>query len=387
MKKQLALLIAAAMTLTLAACGASGSTGSASSAAPDHTITLGVFEPKTGASGIREELGIAYAQSLRPTVTVDGVPCTVVLDWQDSPSDPDDAVAAARQLVSDGCAAVIGGCDAAACIAAGSTFAQARLPAIATSCTGANVTLGNDYYFRTRTLDALQGTALADWATAQNYREIATVNCIDDESTARQVAAFTARFEENGGKVVDAETFQSGETVFTDLLAGLKASGVKAVFAPTSVACASLLLDQAGGLGWKVQWIAGDAWNDPAFLSEAGKAAEGVVLACAYVQGADAPFDQGVQAWLQADPARLEANGNSTAATGSQALAFDSYNTALDAIEAANSLEGPAIRDALTTLDKRDAVTGALSFDANGDACRDTTYLARIQKGVFTLAE
>ena len=65
MKKQLALLIAAAMTLTLAACGASGSTGSASSAAPDHTITLGVFEPKTGASGIREELGIAYAQSLR----------------------------------------------------------------------------------------------------------------------------------------------------------------------------------------------------------------------------------------------------------------------------------------------------------------------------------
>ena len=112
-----------------------------------------------------------------------------------------------------------------------------------------------------------------------------------------------------------------------------------------------------------------------------------MVLACAYVQGADAPFDQGFQAWLQADPARLEANGNSTAATGSQALAFDSYNTALDAIEAANSLEGPAIRDALTTLDKRDAVTGALSFDANGDACRDTTYLARIQKGVFTLAE
>lgn len=93
-----------------------------------------------------------------------------------------------------------------------------------------------------------------------------------------------------------------------------------------------------------------------------------MVLACAYVQGADAPFDQGFQAWLQADPARLEANGNSTAATGSQALAFDSYNTALDAIEAANSLEGPAIRDALTTLDKRDAVTGALSFDANGDA-------------------
>lgn len=101
--------------------------------------------------------------------------------------------------------------------------------------------------------------------------------------------------------MVDAETFQSGETVFTDLLAGLKASGVKAVFAPTSVACASLLLDQAGGLGWKVQWIAGDAWNDPAFLSEAGKAAKGVVLACAYVQGADAPFDQGFQAWLQAD--------------------------------------------------------------------------------------
>ena len=75
------------MTLTLAACGASGSTGSASSTARTTTITLGVFEPKTGASGIRKSWASLYAQSLRPTVTVDGVPCTVVLDWQDSPSD------------------------------------------------------------------------------------------------------------------------------------------------------------------------------------------------------------------------------------------------------------------------------------------------------------
>lgn len=390
MKKGLAFLMAAFLTLTLAACGNGSSTASGSASTDGDTLLLGVFEPETGeygTAGTRETLGIAYAHALRPTVTVDGVSYQVILDRQDSQSDQAAAVTAAERLVSDDCTAVIGSCDKDACLTAGNIFSDAQLPALSPSCTESNVTLGNDYYFRTCQQNESQGAALADWASAQDYKEVATVNSLDDPYTSSLVAAFTAQFEKNGGKVVAAETFPSGTTNFDTVLDGLKESGAKAVFAPTDAGSAVCLLNQAANQELKVQWIAGDTWNTPSLLEETGKNAEGVVLSCAYAAGANEDFDQGFQAWLEADPDRLEANQGGSGIAASQALAYDSYNTLLDAIEAAGSLDGPAIRDALAALKKTDGVTGTLSFDRNGDAVRSTSYLVTVKDGAFTFVD
>ncbi len=261
------------------------------------------------------------------------------------------------------------------------------MPAIATSCTNAKVTLGNDYYFRTCYLDPFQGAILADWATEQDYNEIATINSIGNEYTSGLVAAFTTQFEKNGGKVVDAETFQSDASDFKTILTNIKTSGVKAVFAPTDYAYAPLLLNQAADLGLKVQWIAGDAWNTPALTSDTGANAEGVILDSAYAEGVDKAFDKGFKEWIQADSSRLEANAGTTSLTGNQALSFDSYNVMLDAIQQADSLDGSAICDALLAMEKTDAVSGTLTFDQDGDAIRNTAYLLEVKDDTFTLAD
>ena len=328
-------------------------------------------------------MGIQYAHSLRPTVTVGGVTYRVILDWRDTQSDPTAATAAAERLISDGCVAIVGGCDTNACLAAGNTFASAQIPAIVPSPADLNVTLGNDYYFRARWHETFQGTALADWAIDQGYREIATVNSIGNEYTSSLVAAFTTRFERKGGKVVAAETFQDDASDFTDLLTAVRASGAKAVFAPTDAVYAPLLLNQAANLDLDLQWIAGDTWNTPELLEEAGQNAEGIVLSCAYAEGVNTDFDQGFRAWLEADSARLEANQGSSDIVSNQALAFDCYNVMLDAMEAAGSLDGSVLRDALASLDKTDAVSGELTFDRNGDAVRSTVYLTSVKDGAF----
>lgn len=389
MKKTLAVLIAATMTLTLAACSRSGNastTGSVSSTAGSKTLPIGVLEPKTGengSAGAQEALGIAYAQSLRPTATVAGVTYNVVLDWQDPQSDKTTAVTAAKKLIADGCAAVIGSYDPDACIAAGSLFAAAQRPAITPSCTAAAITLNNDYYFRACYLPAFQGTVLADWATKAGYKEIATINSIGTDYTSALVTAFTAEFEKNGGKVLDAETFQTNTSDFTYLLTNLKKSGVKAVFSPTDSTYAPLLLNQAAAQKLKVQWISGDAWDTPSLFREAAKNAEGVVVDSAYAEGANATFDKGFQAWIAANSARVTANAGSSAIVGSQALAFDCYNALLDAIEKANSLKGPDIRDALAALDRKDAVCGELTFDADGNAVKTSTCILKVKDGAF----
>ena len=100
--------LAAAMTASLAACGASSTpeAGAASSSAKsgDNVIKIGVFEPTTGENGgggFQEVLGIRYANETHKTVKIGDVEYTIELDEVDNKSDKTEAVSAANKLVGD----------------------------------------------------------------------------------------------------------------------------------------------------------------------------------------------------------------------------------------------------------------------------------------------
>ena len=74
MKKLLALLLAAMLLVPAFAMA-------------DNVISIGVFEPSTGdngAGGKQEILGIQYANSLAPTVTIGGEEYTIELAIEDN---------------------------------------------------------------------------------------------------------------------------------------------------------------------------------------------------------------------------------------------------------------------------------------------------------------
>ena len=100
MKKFTALLLSLVMVL---ACVVSASA--------EDTIRIGVFEPSSGdngAGGKQEVIGIEYANSLRPTVDVNGTTYKVELVIVDNQSATDKAVTAAQSLVSSGVSIVLG---------------------------------------------------------------------------------------------------------------------------------------------------------------------------------------------------------------------------------------------------------------------------------------
>lgn len=396
-KKAVALVLIGALAASLAACGSSSgsssttagtSADSAAASSGDNTILFGVFEPKTGENGgggSQEELGIEYANSVRPTVTVDGTEYTIQLDWQDNQSDKTVAVTAAQKLISDGVVGVIGGYGSSVCIAAGSYFQDAKIPAIGTSCTNTNVTLGNDFYFRTCYLDPFQGEVMANWAIDNGYKEVATIDNIGNEYTSGLVKTFTDSFTKLGGTIVDAETFQTNESDFKAILTNIKNSGVTAVFSPTDYLYAPLLLNQAADLGLDVQWIAGDTWYSNVLIKDAGDNANGVVADTFYSEGGNADFDKGFKEWLNADQSRLSTNLDSDAIVGNHAVAYDAYMVLCDAIESANSLDGTAIRDAIASMDASDGFAcGPYKFDENGDAIKNTSYICDIENGAWT---
>jgi len=172
MKKFIALLLALVTALSLVACGSKDNGGSTDG----DTVKIGIFEPtsgQNGAGGKKEILGIEYANSIKPTVTINGKEYKVELVTADNASDASKAPPAAQTLISKGVSVVIGTYGSGCAIAAGDLFKSAKVPAIGTSCTNPNVTLGNDYYFRISYIDPFQGAVMANFAN----KEKGSVNC------------------------------------------------------------------------------------------------------------------------------------------------------------------------------------------------------------------
>lgn len=167
MKKLIAILLCLVMVVSMVACG-----GEKNPPPTDEkVITIGVFEPtsgQNGAGGKKEILGIQYANSLYPTVTIGGEEYKIELTYADNQSDSSKAPTAAQQLVSKGVTAVLGTYGSSCAIAGGPYFEQAKIPAIGTSCTNPQVTQGNDYYFRVCFIDPFQ--SVADAAICQEAR-------------------------------------------------------------------------------------------------------------------------------------------------------------------------------------------------------------------------
>ena len=392
MKKLIAMLLALVMALSLVACGGgdNGQQSGDDSANGDKVVKIGVFEPTSGqnaAGGKKEILGIEYANSIKPTVTINGEEYTVQLVTADNASDAAKAPTAAQTLISQGVSVVIGTYGSGCAIAAGDLFKDAQIPAIGTSCTNPQVTLDNDYYFRVSYIDPFQGAVMANFAN----KEKGSVNCAliiesGDDYSAGFGNYFQKEMERLGGKATVLE-FQKGETDFSTIMASVKSENYDGIFAPVSIETAAMIISQARDAGITCPIMAGDTWDDISIAQRTGDKATDVYFSAFFdaddtTNEAGKAFVEGFKAWVAEDNTRIENNGGTADAISSVTpCGYDAYMAAVNAIEAANSTEGPAIRDALASLNVPGLITGDLSFDENGDAVKTYAVIKTIKDG------
>ena len=358
-----------------------------------ETIKIGVFEPASGdngAGGRQEVLGIQYANSQVPTVDVGGTTYDVELVIVDNQSSTDKAVSAATELVGAGVSIVLGSYGSGVSMAGGDVFAASGIPAIGCSCTNPSVTLLCDYYFRVCFLDPFQGKVMASFAADQYGAKNAYVltQLGDDYSTG--LGYFQEAFEAMGGTVT-AETFPEGNSDFSAYLNNAINAGAEVIFCPSSTTSASLLINQAASMNLAIPLLAGDTW-DSSVISEAAKGTNVEVCMSTFLcegasEQADA-FIKGFQDYLNADSEKLTNNGGNDVVSAVSALGYDAYMVAIEAIKAAGSADGEAIREALKTV-SYEGVTGVIVFDENGDADKDTAYIKGVDNatGEFTFVK
>ena len=373
-KKMLSMLLAGAMVLGLAACGGGTKPEGGGQAGGEKVVRIGVFEPSTGDSGPggkQEMLGMQYAWSETPTVEVGGETYKVELVYADNGSDAAKAPTAAADLVSKDVALVLGSYGSGVSIAGGPVFEEAGLAAIGVTCTNPGVTAGNDYYFRICFLDPFQGTVLANFAQEKfSAKKAYLLGELGNDYDQGLLTFFEQAFD---GDVVK-DSFPKDTADFSTYLNKAVAEGCDVIFCPVSIAYSTQIVKLAASMGLETPILGSDTLDSNMVLEAAQNSKVKLYVSTFYQEGGAPAFDEGIKAYINGDSTALTNNGGNDTIAAVTAMGYDAYYTALEALKAAGSVEAADVKAALPSVTYT-GVSGAIAFDATGDAVRDTAYI------------
>ena len=385
MKKLTALLLALCMVLSLCACGGSGG----SSGSGEKVIKIGVYEPSSGDSasgGKKEILGMQYANSQTPEITLGGETYKIELVYGDNGSSTDKAPSAASSLVSAGVSIVLGSYGSGVSIAGGPKFEEAGIPAIGVTCTNPNVTAGNSYYFRICFLDDFQAAVLANFGMDKfGAKKAYCLGESGNEYDQGLVAFFKKTFEAAGGEVI-TDSFPTGNSDFGSYLNKAKSEGVDVIFTPVSIAYAVQIIKQADSLGLDVPILGSDTLDDNMVLEAIKGTDLQLYVSTFYQEGGSPEFDAGIKEYINGSSEALAANGGNDTISAVTAMGYDAYYVALEAMKKADSGNKADLMKILPSV-TYSGVSGDIAFDEVGDAIRDTAYVktAVTADGTWTL--
>ena len=384
MKKLIAVLLVVCMVLSLCACSSS----STKSDSGEKVIKIGVFEPSSGDSasgGKKEILGMQYANSQVPEVTLGGQTYKIELVYGDNGSSTDKAPSAASSLVSAGVSVVLGSYGSGVSMAGGPKFEEAGIPAIGVTCTNPNVTAGNSYYFRICFLDNFQADVLANFA--MDKFDAKTAYCLGEtgnEYDQGLIAFFKQVFEAAGGKVI-TDSFPTGNSDFGSYLNKAKSEGADVIFTPVSIAYAVQIIKQAASMGLETPFLGSDTLDDNMVLEAITGSNLKLYVSTFYQEGGSKEFDEGIKKYINGSSEALAANGGNDIISAVTAMGYDAYFVALEAMKKADSGDKAALMKILPSVTYT-GVSGAIAFDEVGDAVRDTAYIKTADTSTGTWA-
>jgi branched-chain amino acid transport system substrate-binding protein len=182
-----------------------------------------------------------------------------------------------------------------------------------------------------------------------------------------------------GGTIVSVETYSKGDTDFRAPLLKVKRDKPQAIYVPGFYSEVALVARQAREVGLTMPLLGGDAWDSQRLLELAGNALEG-----SYYSTHFSP-DNPTPELLRIAPAYRERHGRELDAAA--VLGYDAARVTMAAIERAENLTGPAIRDAIAKTKDFPGIVGKLTLDAERNPVKPAVILKiRGEKSEFVTA-
>lgn len=190
---------------------------------------------------------------------------------EDDAGDPTQAALVAQRLVDAEVVAVIGAYNSTATEPASEIYNEAGLLHVTPSSTATGLTeKGFKRFFRVCFLDDRQGFFAATFA--KDVLGVQNFGILHDNSTyAQGLAEHTRRYaEEMGMNVSFYDAINPDDQDFSPILTNIGAAGLDAIYFTGYHAQGGLLLKQTGELGLDLNWMMGNASNNPELIQIAG---------------------------------------------------------------------------------------------------------------------
>ena len=288
MKKLFALVMAAVMTMSLAACGAKEEAPAATPSAPAASapaaegtaFKLGGTGPLTGGAAIYGNAAKNGAEIAVDEINAMGG-IQFELKYEDDTHDAEKAVNAYNALKDWGMQISLGSVTSKPAEATSAENYADRIFALTPSASSTATVEGKDNVFQMCFMDPNQGSASAQYiADKAMATKVAVIWKNDDVYSKGIHDTFVAKAAELNIEIVSDTTFADGnDTDFSVQLADAQTKGAELVFLPMYYTPASLIFAQAAGMGYAPKWFGVDGMDGILTMEGFDTAlAEGVIL-------------------------------------------------------------------------------------------------------------
>ena len=341
-----AILLAAAIAFTVAACGQNEQAGTAEPAGP---IVIAAAGPMTGAEAAFGEQFKRGAERAVADINARGgvLGRQLQLELGDDVCDPKQAVSVANDLVAKGAVFVAGHYCSGSSIPASDVYAESGVVQISPASTNPQFTeRGLTNVFRVCGRDDAQGPTAADYIAAKFPGKVIAV--VDDKSTYGKGLAdqFRAALMAKGIMTAVNESITAGEKDYSAVVSRLKQARADVVYFGGYKTEAGLIVRQMRDQNVSAILVGGDALVTDEYWAITGPAGQGTLMTFGpdprlipanetlVKSFRDAGYEPeaytlytyaAVQAWAQA----AEKAGSTEAAAVSAALKANQFNTAI----------------------------------------------------------
>lgn len=254
-------------------------------------VTIGVSGPLTGQNaqyGAQWKKGFDLALGeINVAGGVKGHPLTY--DFEDSQSDPRQAVAIAQKFVSDPKIVVeVGDFSSTASMAASPIYQRAGLVQFGFTNSHPNFTKGGDYMWSNSLAQTDETPRLAKYAAELGLKKVAVLHLNTDWGRTSE-KIFLEAAKQNGLEVVDSEGYQPDEQDFRSTLVRVRDAKPDGLILISYYADGALITRQVRSVGLTLPIVAIGSVYSPKFLELGGKDVEGVYTESNFFPGNSRP--------------------------------------------------------------------------------------------------
>ncbi len=262
-----------------------------------QTVKIGAAFSMTGPAavyGASQKAGVqAAVDEINKSGALKGVKLEAIVE--DDASTKEQGIAVFQRFINkDKVAAIIGPTLSNTATAADPLAQGAKVPVVAVSNTAPKgITDIGDYIWRVAlTEQQVIAPALKRMQAKLAFKKAAILYGNDDAFTQAGYNVMKASLDATGIQIAGTQTFAKPDRDYNAQLTALKALAPDILMVSALAENAAGIVTQARQLGWNVAIWGGNGFNSPAFIKNAGPAADGVYVGTAWNKTSQDPANQ-----------------------------------------------------------------------------------------------